>query len=335
MSEINGKRTDGQRVYRKAPSSQQKSSQRRRVKLADGTYAVYMGETGENGSHPPRRRPSQSNVPHGSREVRPGIAHPEQSPSANRLPSRGTENMTRREGFVKKHSISPEERRIIEERRRMIMERRAAESAAKRGKTPREDVGEIGIFARLKDLFRSWHLGISVSSEGIIKGCVAGALLVVLAMLQVTVFTEFRLFGAVPDLMLPLVIAIAMSEGERWGGVFGLCAAFLIDCLGSTGITLLPLLYVPVGYAVGVLGTYYLRGSFTVRTIYTVCACVLKSIVTVICVVCTYDSPEFGRMMGGIVIPEFFSTLVLSVIPHFAAWLCLKGFHKTRADRVN
>ena len=132
-----------------------------------------------------------------------------------------------------------------------------------------------------------------------------------------------------------LMIAVGFSEGERWGGVCGLAAAFLIDCLGSAGITLLPLLYVPCGFAAGVLGTYYLRDSFVIRAIFTLASGVLRAIFTIIYVHITYSSVNVSLMFGRIVMPEFLSTLVFAAIPHIVAWLVFRPFHKTRAERID
>ena len=180
-----------------------------------------------------------------------------------------------------------------------------------------------------------WRLGISVNVENIIKGLVCGALIIVFAMLQITVFSKTRPFGAIPDLMLPLVIAIGISEGERWGGVSGLAAAFIIECLGSAGITLLPLLYVPCGFIAGLLGTYYLRDSFVIRLILTFASGILRAIFTIIYVCINFDSVNASLMFTEMVFPEFISTFVFAFLPHVAAWLSFKPFHKSRAERID
>ena len=65
---------------------------------------------------------------------------------------------------------------------------------------------------------------------------ISAGLLIFFALLQTTIFARFRPFGAVPDLMLPLVIAIGMTEREKWGAVFGVAAAFVIESLGGAPV---------------------------------------------------------------------------------------------------
>ncbi len=285
----------------------------KRVKLPDGTWGIYMGQTGR------------------IRKASPAFdekLRAEQNPAS---PGKAREGNHPRP----KLSLSEEERREAEARKNEIRAKRAAANAGIHKRLPERAPEEKKFYHKIIDRVHMWHLGLAVNIDTIIKGAVCALLITVFAMLQVTVFSRIRPFGATPDLMLPLVIAIGVCEGERWGGVAGLAAAFLIDCLGSTGITLLPLLYVPCGFAAGVLGTYYLRDSFTIRVLFTAASCVLRAIFTVICVFITYSSVDVGLMFKQIVLPEFVSTFLFSLLPHIAVWLSMKPFHKTRAERVD
>ncbi len=314
-------------------SDEKKDSRRygkQRIKLPDGTWGVYMGETG-GGHRRPSRPAGQRNTAPVRKKVQPqanGTARsPGQTAPATRTSQRG--------GIVSRYSLSPEERVEAERRKREIRERRSAANADIHKRLPQREPETVKFYHRILDRLHMWHLGISVNIENIIKGLVCGALIIVFAMLQITVFSKLRPFGAIPDLMLPLVIAIGFSEGERWGGVSGLAAAFLIECLGSAGVTLLPLLYVPCGFIAGVLGTYYIRDSFVIRLIFTLGAGILRAIVTVIYICINFKSPDASLMFGERVFPEFISTLVFSILPHITSWLSFKPFHKSRAERID
>jgi len=272
---------------------------KQRIRLPDGTWGVYMGETGGA-----RRRP------------------PKRSSSA-------------RSGIVSRYSLTPEERAEAERRKREIRASRSIVNSDKYKKLPQREGENVKLYHRILDRLRMWRLGISVNMENIIKGLVCGALIIVFVMLQITVFSKLRPFGAIPDLMLPLVIAVGFSEGERWGGASGLAAAFLIECLGSAGVTLLPLLYVPCGFIAGVLGTYYVRDSFVIRLIFTFGSGILRAVVTIIYICINFSSPSVSLMFTDRVIPEFISTFVFALLPHIAAWLSFKPFHKSRAERIN
>ncbi len=231
--------------------------------------------------------------------------------------------------------LTPEQRRAAEAKKYGTRARRVIETNKRYNALTKERPSERKFYSGILDKIRMWRLGITVNVDSIIKGLVIGALIVVFAMLQTTVFSKLRPFGATPDLMLPLVIAVGISDGERWGGVSGLAAAFLIDCLGSAGVTLLPLLYVPCGFAAGVLGTYYLRDSFIIRAIFSVVSGVLRAALTAIYLAVVFKSPDASLAFRTVIAPEFVSTLVFCALPHAASYFALKPFHKTRAERVD
>lgn len=280
------------------------SGEKKRIKLPDGTYGVYMGQTGSGN----KRKRAPKNAGQG-------------------VPTSG-----------RKEGESP--RRSTARPREDIPERRAVQLPARKslpkGAAADKNKGKILFFSAAADKVHTWWLSISIDADSIIKGVLVGVFILLFAMLQTTVFSKFGLFGATPDLMLPLVIAIAVTEGEKWGGVCGLICAFFIEAIGSTAtVTLLPLLYVPCGFIIGVISKIYFRDSVIVRCIYTAVATFLRCIVTVIYVLVTYKSVGAGLLIGGIVIPEFFSTLLMSAVPHAAVWLSMKPFHKSRAERVS
>ncbi len=173
-------------------------------------------------------------------------------------------------------------------------------------------------------------LGISIDGETVLKAAVCGVLLILFSLLQTTLFSRFRPFGAVPDLILPLVVAVAMSEREKFGAIFALVAAFVIESLGGGGVSILPLLYVPVGYLVGALSVYYFRDSFTVRAMYTVATSLLRALFTLFALLATVGGITFLSLMGDAVLPELLGSIIFAPLPHFAAKLCLRPWKKSR-----
>ena len=170
--------------------------------------------------------------------------------------------------------------------------------------------------------------------DTIVKGLICGGLILVFALLQTTVFSRFRPFGAVPDLMLPLVIAIAMTEGEKWGSVCGIASAFLIESLGTAGTALLPLLYAAAGYFCPVITTLYMTDSGPVRALCTVVAGIGRSLMTVVYLILHVTDFRFFPLLGSVVLPEYAATVCLAVLPHLAVRICLRSFHRSRAERT-
>jgi rod shape-determining protein MreD len=84
-------------------------------------------------------------------------------------------------------------------------------------------------------------------------------LVVVIVILQVTVFPHLRLFGVVPDLGLLVAIAVGYQEGPEAGALVGFVAGLGYDLFLETPLGLSALAYALVGYGVGVIESSLLR----------------------------------------------------------------------------
>ncbi len=186
----------------------------------------------------------------------------------------------------------------------------------------------------LRDRIREWRLAMSIDGEKIAKGVVCALLIVLLSLVQTTLFTRFRPFGAIPDLILPFVIAVSMTERERWGAVCGLLGAFVIESLGGSTLTLLPLLYMPCGYICGLLATHAFRDAPIVRALFTAAASLARSLLTLVTVVATVADISLIDALTKAVLPELLSTLLFAAFPHLLTYLSLRPFNKSRDARV-
>jgi rod shape-determining protein MreD len=85
-------------------------------------------------------------------------------------------------------------------------------------------------------------------------GVKAAVVLFVAAVAQVSVFSQLHVFGAVPDLLLVTLVAVALLRGSVVGAVGGFFAGLLVDtaALGTLGLTSLVLTL--AGYWIGRYG---------------------------------------------------------------------------------
>lgn len=189
---------------------------------------------------------------------------------------------------------------------------------------------EIAHAETFRERLHGWRLGFSVDGESIAKALVCGALLIFFSLLQTTLFTRFRPFGAVPDLILPLVVAVAMVFREKWGAVFGVIAAFVIESLGGSTFTILPILYMLTGYLVGICAIYYFRDSAAVRVLYTIITSLFRMIFTLITLTVTAEDFNLITIFSIALIPELLANMVFAPLPHLAAKLTLAPFSHQR-----
>ena len=90
----------------------------------------------------------------------------------------------------------------------------------------------------------------------------AAVLLFVAAIMQVSIFAQVHVFGAVPDVLLVMLVAVALLRGAIAGAVGGFFAGLLVDTasLGQLGLTSLVLTV--AGYWLGRYGETTGRDRF-------------------------------------------------------------------------
>jgi len=86
-----------------------------------------------------------------------------------------------------------------------------------------------------------------------------GFVVLVAVVLQTTLFTHLRVDGAVPDLGLVAVLAVAYECGPERGVVFGFLCGLGMDLFLTTPLGLSALAWAITGYAVGVFQSSIVR----------------------------------------------------------------------------
>ena len=86
-------------------------------------------------------------------------------------------------------------------------------------------------------------------------------------LLQTTVFQGLLLAGGVPNLILILVVAFAYMRGRKEGMYIGFASGLLIDLVYGDIVGLNAVLFVVVGYLVGICNEIYYRDELSVPII--------------------------------------------------------------------
>ena len=144
-----------------------------------------------------------------------------------------------------------------------------------------------------------------------------GCLLVILASMQVAFFGRIQPFGAVPDLMICTVLCISYHSGKYAGAITGIAAGFLIEAIGSQGISLLPVIYMIGGYVAG----HYARGvrqrRFVMYLFYLACALFVRAGTTVVYASLHYQYVHLPKILFYSVLPECITTAIAGVVLYF------------------
>ncbi len=142
-------------------------------------------------------------------------------------------------------------------------------------------------------------------------------LLIVMAVLQVTVFSRYRLLGAVPDLMICTVLCLSFFCGRYVGAVSGIGAGFLIEAIGSHGITLLPLCYFLIGYLIGHYAKGSVRRSFLAYLPYLATVLLLRMAITYFYACINYKTIHLLQILLQSVLPELLVTAIAGCVIYF------------------
>lgn len=211
----------------------------------------------------------------------------------------------------------------------------ASRQNPRRSAAPKKEARE-GFFGTVKaylsylsDLFFTNHpLSMDILHDVMLKSLAYGGAVILTALLQTTVFAEFRFFGAVPDLMLMLVITVAMFEREKGGAACGLFAGFLIEALGSTGVSILPLIYMFCGIFVGWLTYNQFTLSVPVWILYALAGGVVRIFTSLIYAAFLQKTFMLDAFLADIAVPELFSTLIMSPLAAGIGYLASRFFHR-------
>ena len=150
-------------------------------------------------------------------------------------------------------------------------------------------------------------------SRLVIFGVSLAVLLLLGAVIQTSVFGKLTYIGAIPDLMLCIVLCISYFSGRHHGAITGLAAGALIETMASSGVVLLPFFYMIFGYMAG----YYARAVQPKRFIpylfYLMFALFLRAGLTILYTCLLYQNIHLVQILVHAVLPEALATAIAGV----------------------
>ncbi len=150
-------------------------------------------------------------------------------------------------------------------------------------------------------------------SRLVVFGVSLAILLLVGAVIQTSVFGKLTYIGAVPDLMLCIVLGISYFNGRHHGAITGLAAGALIEAIASSGIVLLPLFYMLFGYIAGHYARAIQPKRFIPYLFYLMFALFLRAGLTILYACLTYQNIHLVQILLHAVLPEMLATAIAGV----------------------
>ena len=144
------------------------------------------------------------------------------------------------------------------------------------------------------------------------------------AILQTSIFGKLTYIGAVPDLMLCIVLCVSYFNGRHHGAITGIAAGALIEAMASSGIVLLPLFYMLFGYMAGHYARAVQPKRFVPYLFYLMFALFLRAALTILYACLTYQNIHLVQILLHAVLPEMLATAVAGVCLYLPLMLFCK-----------
>lgn len=134
----------------------------------------------------------------------------------------------------------------------------------------------------------------------------------ILGVLQCSFFTELSFISAVPNIVMGAVATVAFLDSQNASIVCALASGFMIDALGTSGISLSPIAFLVVALVASEISKKILP-TFVAYFAVIIPSVVLNSIFTMIKIFLATKELRFLSILKPILLPEFILTLIFSL----------------------
>ena len=154
------------------------------------------------------------------------------------------------------------------------------------------------------------------------------------AIIQCSFFAQLKILPAVPDLILGLIVGIAMLDSQKAAVVCGVGAGFVIDAMGSSGLSLSPLFYMLIGALCGALAKKMLP-RFLSWALNLLIFSAVKTILTILNLLYMPGGFSLSHSLVPILLPEFICTFIICLPMYFIVKLCMIPIDRKRQLRLD
>lgn len=140
---------------------------------------------------------------------------------------------------------------------------------------------------------------------------------------QCSFFTELSFISAVPNIVMGTVAAIAFLDSQRSAVICALASGFMIDALGSSGISLSPIAFLAVVLVSSEIAKKILP-TFISWLIIILPSAIINSIFTVIRILLITKDLQIVSIFRVILLPELILTIIFSLPIFFIIKICIR-----------
>jgi rod shape-determining protein MreD len=131
--------------------------------------------------------------------------------------------------------------------------------------------------------------------------------------LQTTIFRELTFIGVAPQICLVLVVVAGMLSGKEWGAICGAGMGLLYDIVSGRIVGLNAILFMYIGFFVGVLCKGFFKHKRIVVLFFTAAAELTYSILYYFFAFFIWGQMNIIYVFSKIIVPELLYTTVVAV----------------------
>lgn len=146
------------------------------------------------------------------------------------------------------------------------------------------------------------------------KWIVTVILIVLLYVLQTTLFQSLSVAGAAPNLFIILLVVMGYRYGKLSGMMCGFITGLLLDFLDGTYIGLYALIYMLIGYFIGFANKIYYPDDITVPLVLIASSDLACNFIFYILFFLLRNRVHLFFYFRSIMLPEMLYTLILAII---------------------
>ena len=138
-------------------------------------------------------------------------------------------------------------------------------------------------------------------------------LIILCYILQVSVFSFFKLAGIVPNIMLILVVSFALMRGQTEGMLIGFFSGMLIDIMAGDAIGFYALIFLFVGYTNGLLAKIFYANNILLPLGMIFINSVAYNFIVYICQFLLRNRTDLGFYLMHVMLPEVVYTFLIAI----------------------
>ncbi|MCL2159572.1 MAG: hypothetical protein FWH48_09215 [Oscillospiraceae bacterium] len=156
-----------------------------------------------------------------------------------------------------------------------------------------------------------------INRRFIAKSAIYAGIFIFFSVLETNILTDFRIFGAKPNLIISLVVAAAVNESERYAAAFGMICGFLVDASVGSPFFFSGIYYFFAAYAAALVTKYYFDKSLFTMVVVSLPVCAVRQIFNLFYLMGAWKNYSALDALQKFILPEYIYTVALAPAVYF------------------